>query len=46
VLASPGPALVDCRIPQEELVLPMVPAGAALKDFIYRVKTEQPAAAR
>ena len=46
VLASPGPALVDCRIPQEELILPMVPAGAALKDFIYRVKTEQPAAAR
>lgn len=38
VMASPGPALVDCRIPREELILPMVPAGAALKDFLYKVK--------
>ena len=38
MLAAPGPALVDCRIPREELILPMVPAGAALKDFIYKVK--------
>ena len=35
---TPGPALVDCRIPQEELVMPMVPAGTALKDFMYRVR--------
>ncbi len=38
LLHTPGPGLLDCRIPQEELVLPMVPAGAALKDFVYRVK--------
>ena len=38
VLAAPGPALVDCRIPKEELILPMVPAGAALKDFLYKVR--------
>ena len=35
---TPGPALIDCRIPQEELVMPMVPAGTALKDFMYRVR--------
>ncbi len=32
--ALPGPALVECRIPQGELVFPMVPAGATLRDFI------------
>ncbi|ADQ14853.1 biosynthetic-type acetolactate synthase large subunit [Halanaerobium hydrogeniformans] len=29
-----GPALVDIRIPEEENVYPMVPAGAGLKDMI------------
>ena len=38
MMNSPGPALVDCRIAREELILPMVPAGAALKDFLHRVK--------
>ncbi|NLK19950.1 MAG: acetolactate synthase large subunit, partial [Synergistaceae bacterium] len=38
MMDSPGPALVDCRIAREELILPMVPAGAALKDFLHRVK--------
>ena len=33
-----GPALIECRIPQKELVMPMVPAGTALKDFMYRVR--------
>ncbi|MEA4880707.1 MAG: biosynthetic-type acetolactate synthase large subunit [Synergistaceae bacterium] len=35
---TPGPALLDCSILREELVMPMVPAGAALKEFMYRVK--------
>ncbi len=35
---TPGPALLDCRILSEELVMPMVPAGAALKEFMYRVE--------
>ena len=38
VMNSPGPALVDCRIAREELILPMVPAGAALKDFLHKVR--------
>ena len=38
IMNSPGPALVDCRIAREELILPMVPAGAALKDFLHRVR--------
>ncbi len=33
-----GPALIECRIPQGELVMPMVPAGTAIKDFMYRVR--------
>ena len=36
ILSAPGPALVDCRISREELVFPMVPAGAELKDFLYK----------
>lgn len=34
-LESPGPALVDCVIPWRDKVFPMVPAGAALGDFIW-----------
>jgi acetolactate synthase-1/2/3 large subunit len=33
-LAVPGPAVVDVRIPQGALVLPMVPAGGALDEMI------------
>lgn len=33
-LEVPGPALVDFRIPQGALVLPMVPAGGALDEMI------------
>lgn len=33
-LEMPGPALVDIRIPQEALVLPMVPAGSPLGEMI------------
>lgn len=33
-LEIPGPALVDIRIPQGALVLPMVPAGSALDEMI------------
>lgn len=32
--AETGPVLVECRIPQSELVFPMVPAGAALEEFM------------
>lgn len=35
-LEVPGPALVDFRIPQGALVLPMVPAGGALDEMILR----------
>lgn len=34
-LDVPGPALVDFRIPQGALVLPMVPAGGALDEMIF-----------
>lgn len=34
VFAESGPVLVDCRVAQEEKVFPMVPAGAALRDFL------------
>lgn len=33
-LEIPGPALVDFRIPQGALVLPMIPAGGALDEMI------------
>ncbi|MBL3592353.1 MAG: biosynthetic-type acetolactate synthase large subunit [Synergistaceae bacterium] len=34
-LETPGPALVDCVIPWRDKVFPMVPAGAALGDFLW-----------
>lgn len=34
LLAEPGPGLVRCRIPAEEKVLPMVPAGQSLDRMI------------
>jgi len=33
-LATPGPKLVECVVPTEEMVFPMVPAGAATGDMI------------
>lgn len=39
-LALQGPALVDILIPREELVMPMVPPGRDLKDFINRLKVK------
>lgn len=33
-LETPGPALVDFKIPQDALVLPMIPAGGALDEMI------------
>ncbi|HOU32908.1 MAG TPA: thiamine pyrophosphate-dependent enzyme, partial [Synergistaceae bacterium] len=32
--AARGPSLVDVRLPREEMVFPMVPAGEALENFI------------
>ena len=32
----PGPTVVDVRVPIEETVYPMVPAGASLHDMIRR----------
>ncbi len=32
-----GPAVADFRIPQKDLVLPMVPAGAALDEFLHTI---------
>ena len=31
-----GPVLVDCRIPLKEKVMPMVPPGRGLAEFLYR----------
>jgi acetolactate synthase-1/2/3 large subunit len=33
-LETPGPALVDFKIPQEAMVMPMIPAGGALDEMI------------
>ena len=33
-LATPGPRLVECVVPSEEMVFPMVPAGAATGDML------------
>ena len=33
--ATAGPVLVDCRIGRQENIYPMVPAGAALDEFLY-----------
>lgn len=34
VVDQPGPALVECPIPAEELVFPMVPAGGRISQFL------------
>jgi acetolactate synthase-1/2/3 large subunit len=34
-LSCGGPALVDILVPREELVMPMVPPGRSLTDFIH-----------
>jgi acetolactate synthase-1/2/3 large subunit len=34
VLESPGPAFVNCIVPREENVLPMVPAGKGISETI------------
>lgn len=34
LLAEPGPAVIDCMVPQEEDVLPMVPGGRRLDQMI------------
>ena len=34
LLAEPGPAVIDCVIPQEENVLPMVPGGKRLDEMV------------
>ena len=34
-LSCEGPALVDILVPREELVMPMVPPGRSLTDFIH-----------
>ena len=33
-LKEEGPVWIDCKIAQEELVLPMIPAGGVLEDMI------------
>ena len=34
ILAQPGPAVIDCIVPQEENVLPMVPGGKRLDQMV------------
>lgn len=34
ILAEPGPAVIDCIVPQEENVLPMVPGGKRLDQMV------------
>lgn len=34
--AAEGPSLVECAVPFEEKIMPMVPPGEALESFIYR----------
>ncbi|MBR4696102.1 MAG: biosynthetic-type acetolactate synthase large subunit [Selenomonadaceae bacterium] len=34
LMAEPGPAVIDCVIPQEENVLPMVPGGKRLDEMV------------
>ncbi|MBQ1915486.1 MAG: acetolactate synthase large subunit, partial [Selenomonadaceae bacterium] len=34
ILAEPGPAVIDCVVPQEENVLPMVPGGKRLDQMV------------
>ena len=39
-LASTGPMVVDCEIPIDDKVLPMVPPGAAIEDLILEVDSQ------
>ncbi|MBR0284120.1 MAG: acetolactate synthase large subunit, partial [Selenomonadaceae bacterium] len=34
ILAEPGPALIDCIVPEDENVIPMVPGGKRLDQMV------------
>jgi len=33
--ATPGPVLIDVVIPKEEVVMPMMPPGAAMSEMLF-----------